>query len=54
MVQRTVFGDEVEMVANFTDKPFEDARAAIPPRSILARWLGSGATAVYTPAPNSE
>jgi hypothetical protein len=44
----------LEMVANFTDKPFEDARAAIPPRSILARWLGSGATAVYTPAPNSE
>ena len=54
MVQRTVFGDKVEMVANFADKPFEDSRAAVPGRSALARWLESGATAVYTPAPNSE
>jgi hypothetical protein len=53
MVQRTVLGDKVEMVANFTDKPFEDSRAAVPGRSVLARWLGTGATSVYTPAPSS-
>jgi len=53
MVQRTVFSDKVEIVANFTDKPFEDSGPAVPGRSALARWLGTGATSVYTPAPSS-
>jgi hypothetical protein len=53
MVQRTVLGDKVEMVANFTDKPFEDSGPAVPGRSVLARWLGTGATSVYTPPPSS-
>ncbi|MFB3881497.1 MAG: glycoside hydrolase [Armatimonadota bacterium] len=52
MVQSTVFGDEVELVANFSNRPFDDSTAAIPARNVLARRLGTGATTVYTPAPS--
>jgi hypothetical protein len=49
MVQRTVFGDRVEMVANFSDKGFEYRGIVVQGRSILARWIETGATRIYTP-----
>ncbi len=51
MVQRTVFGERVEMVANFADEDFRHGGTLVPPRSILARWLDSGETKVFTPPP---
>jgi hypothetical protein len=54
MVQRTVFGSVVEMVANFAVDDFEYAGAAIPARSVLARRLETGDARVYTPAPPSD
>jgi len=53
MVQRTVFGEVVEMVANFSEQDVEYLRTVIPGRSILARWLETGNAQVYTPAPPS-
>jgi len=54
MVQRTVFGEAVEMVANFAEEDFRYLETAIPGRSILARWLETEDTRVYTPAPPSD
>ena len=54
MVQRTVFGDKVEMVANFSDKGFEYRETVIPGRSILARWIETGDSRVYTPVSASD
>ncbi len=54
MVQRTAFGDAVEMVANFAEEDFHHLETAIPGRSILARWLETGDTRVYTPAQPSD
>jgi len=54
MVQRTVFGDAVEMVANFAQEGFDYSGTVIPGRSVLARWLETGDTRVYTPAPPSD
>jgi hypothetical protein len=51
MVQRTVFGDKVEITANFTDAPFEDGGIAVPARSVVAHRLDTGETRTYTPAP---
>ncbi len=51
MVQRTVFGERVEMVANFGRESFSYEGAAVPARSILARWLETGETRTYTPLP---
>lgn len=48
MVQRTAFGDRVEMVANFTEEDFDYAGSLIPGRSILARRLATGEVHVYT------
>ncbi|MGB7161162.1 MAG: glycoside hydrolase, partial [Tepidisphaeraceae bacterium] len=51
-VQRTVFGDKVEMVANFGEKPFDHAGTQVPPRSIMSRRLaGGGEPQVFSPAP---
>lgn len=49
LAHRTVFGDRVEMVANFADQEFEYQGTVIPARSILARWLDSGKAEVFTP-----
>jgi hypothetical protein len=50
MVQRTVFGERVEMVANFSEKDFMHREIVVPGRSILARRLDTGDTRIYTPA----
>ncbi len=53
MVQRTMLGETAEMVANFAAEDFEHAGAVVPGRSVLARWLETGDSRVYTPAPPS-
>jgi hypothetical protein len=50
MVQRTVFGDAAEMVANFGEEGFEHTETVIAARSILSRWFETGETRLYTPA----
>ncbi|MCX6377485.1 MAG: hypothetical protein NTU88_15865, partial [Armatimonadetes bacterium] len=49
LVQRTTFGDKAEMVANFGERPFAYKGISIPGRSILARWLKTGKTQLFTP-----
>jgi hypothetical protein len=49
LVQRTVFGDKAEMVANFGERPFIYKGVSIPARSTLARWLKTGKTQLFTP-----
>jgi hypothetical protein len=43
LVQKTVFGNAIEMIANFRDVPYGE----IPAESIVARYLGSGKVVVY-------
>jgi hypothetical protein len=50
LVQRTVFGDRVEMVANFSMEDFDYQGKVIPKRSIMAKWRNTGETRIYTPA----
>ena len=47
-VQRTEFGDTVELFANFGTESFEYAGVVIPPRSVAARWIGTGEIAVFS------
>jgi len=54
MVQRTVFDEAAEMVANFAEEDFQYLETAIPGRSVLARWLETGDARVYTPAGPSD
>jgi hypothetical protein len=49
LVQRTTFDDRIELIANFGSKVYEKEGVEIPPRSILARWLGSKETRLFTP-----
>jgi hypothetical protein len=49
MVQRTVFGDKIELVANFRTNAFVYQDATIPPESILARRQSARQTMSYSP-----
>jgi hypothetical protein len=49
-VQRTVFGDRVEMVANFRMEDFSYQGHLIPKRGILARWRDTGKTRIFAPS----
>ncbi len=51
LVQRTRFGDAVEVTANFSDRPSDHDGERVPARSVPVRHLADGRTAVYTPAP---
>ncbi|MXV82731.1 hypothetical protein F4X88_08050 [Candidatus Poribacteria bacterium] len=46
-VQRTEFGDTVELFANFGTNPFEYEGIVIPGKSVLARWIGTGEIEVF-------
>ncbi len=48
LVQRTVFGDKAEMVANFGESQFNYKGAGIPARSIVVRWLKTGKSQMFT------
>jgi len=50
LVQRTVFGDRIEMVANFGAADFVYQTNTIPRQSILAKHLDSGKILVFTTA----
>ena len=47
-VQRTEFGDTVELIANFGTDPFEYEGVIIPDKSVVARWIGTGEVEVFS------
>ena len=47
-VQRTEFGDMVELIANFGMDTFEYASVIIPGKSVVARWVDTGEIAVFS------
>jgi hypothetical protein len=48
-VQRTVFGGNVELVANFGQTPYRNLGTTLPGESILLRRRRTGETRVYVP-----
>ena len=50
-VQRTEFGDTVEIFANFGTEPFEGKDVAVPERSVVARWIETGKVEVFSVEP---
>lgn len=48
LVQKTQFGTQLEMIANFQNEPFAYRDVSIPPLSILAYWK-TGEHQLYTP-----
>ena len=50
-VQRTKFGDTVEIFANFGTEPFEYEDVAIPGRGVAARWIDTGEIEVFSVQP---
>jgi len=49
LAQRATFGDKIELVANFGDEPFRYEQSTIPGQTIVAKWVESGKTVVYSP-----
>ena len=47
-IQRTTFGDVVEIFANFGSDPFEYQDAVIPGRSVVARWIDTGKVEMFS------
>ena len=47
-VQRTEFGDTVELFANFGAEPFAYKDVVIPGKSVVARWIGTGKIVVFS------
>ena len=48
LVQRTEFGDTVEIFANFGTDVFEYKDVVIPARSVMARWMDTGKIEVFS------
>ena len=48
LVQRTEFGDAVELFANFGTDPFRYKGVIIPGRSVVAIWIGTGETEIFS------
>ena len=51
-LQRTVFGDKVELVANFSQESRRYQGIDIPGRSVLAKWRENGDVKILTFTPN--
>jgi hypothetical protein len=51
LVQRTVFGERIALVANFSEREFDHGGATLPPRSVLVEHLDTGAVSIFTPTP---
>ncbi len=49
LVQRTVFANKVEIVANFSNKQFNYGGVILPERSVLVKWHDSRRTQIFTP-----
>ncbi len=47
-VQRTEFGDTVELLANFGTEPFAYKDVVIPGKSVVARWIDAGDVEVFS------
>ena len=47
-VQRTEFGDTVELLANFETEPFAYEDVVIPGKSVVARRIGTGKVTVFS------
>jgi hypothetical protein len=50
MVQRTMFGDTLELVVNFRNEPFHRDGVEIPARTIFAKWIATGQESIFTPS----
>ncbi|MDE0688166.1 MAG: hypothetical protein OXI61_08390 [Candidatus Poribacteria bacterium] len=48
LVQRTEFGDTVELLANFETEPFAYEDVVIPGKSVVARWIDPSEIAVFS------
>jgi hypothetical protein len=46
-----MFGDQVEVVANFAPRGFPYHGAVVPARGVLVRWRDSGRVSTYVPRP---
>jgi hypothetical protein len=51
LIQRTIFADELELVANFSTDPCSYQGSTIPPHSIIAKWPGSGEVRLHRLSP---
>jgi hypothetical protein len=49
LVQRTMFGDKIQMVANFREADFTFEKTVLPAQSILAQRRDSGKILIFTP-----
>jgi hypothetical protein len=49
LAQRAVFEEKIELVANFSDAPFQYEQTVIPGQSIQAKSREDGRTVVYAP-----
>lgn len=47
-IQRTEFGNTVELFANFGTDPFEYEGVMIPAKSVVARWIDTGKVEVFS------
>ena len=47
LVQRTVFGNQVELTANFGNEAYEKEGLSMPPHSLAASWREGGKRLVY-------
>jgi hypothetical protein len=47
-VQQTVFGDRVQLIANFGEQEFRRGDLRVPPKSVVARWPEAGRQLLYT------
>jgi hypothetical protein len=54
LVQRTVFGDRVEVVANFSTREHSYGGSVVPARGVLTRWREDGRVRIFTPAPDQS
>lgn len=52
MLQRTIFGDKVEIVANFSHESRRYQGIDIPGRSVLAKWTENEKARILTFTPN--
>ncbi len=48
-VQKAVYGNEVELIANFSKSEFKTPSGTIKPFSLKATWLNTGETQTYEP-----
>jgi hypothetical protein len=48
LVQRTSFGDQIEMVANFSTTDYTYNGTVVPKRGIMAKWMKTGKRVIYS------